>query len=54
MDSCSMCGSSVPEGQDGLCSMCYGDVGYGEDGYYEEFMREMDGTEPLDEEADDG
>lgn len=36
-DSCSMCGSAIPDGQ-GVCSMCYGDVGYGNDGYYQEFM----------------
>jgi hypothetical protein len=34
MNSCSMCGASIPDGQD-ICSMCYGDPGHGSDGYYE-------------------
>lgn len=33
MANCSMCGSSIPDGQ-GVCSMCYGDPYFGGDGYY--------------------
>ena len=38
MNSCSMCGSPIPDGQS-VCSMCYGDPAYGTDGLYEEWLR---------------
>ena len=38
MDSCTMCGSIIPDDQN-VCSMCYGDIGYGSDGYYEEWAK---------------
>ena len=33
MNTCSMCGVTIPEDQD-ICSVCYGDIDYGTDGYY--------------------
>ena len=36
-NNCTMCGSSIPDGQT-VCSMCYGDIDYGTDGYYKEYM----------------
>ena len=46
MNSCSVCGRPIPEGQS-ICSMCYGDIEYGNDGYYRremenEFERQME------------
>ena len=37
---CSMCGSSIPSGQN-VCSMCYGDPYYGRDGYYLKYLEEQ-------------
>ena len=45
MNSCSSCGSAIPDGQ-GVCSMCFGDPSYGSDGYYEEWLRQQDKNEP--------
>lgn len=44
MNSCVMCGASIPEGQK-ICSMCYGDVGYGEDGHYRRYLEECERQE---------
>ena len=37
LNSCSMCGLAIPDGQR-TCSMCYGDPEHGSDGYYREYL----------------
>ena len=44
MNSCSMCGSIIPEGQK-VCSMCYGDIDYGTDNYYREYLEHQEQDE---------
>jgi uncharacterized membrane protein YvbJ len=40
MNSCTMCGSPIPDDQT-VCSMCYGDIDYGSDGYYRNWAEQM-------------
>lgn len=52
MDSCSMCGSMVPEGQ-GVCSMCYGDIDFGNDGYYRDWAEQQDVAQAEEAQAEE-
>ena len=40
MNSCTQCGSQIPDGQN-TCSMCYGDIDHGSDGYYQEWAEQQ-------------
>ena len=51
MASCSMCVSSIPEGQR-VCSMCYGDIDYGKDGYYREWAEQEEQQQEQEEATD--
>ena len=51
-DSCSMCGSPIPEGQGGICSMCAGDIAHGSDGYYQNWAEQQE-RDHWEQEAED-
>lgn len=41
MNTCSQCGSQIPDGQR-ICSMCMGDIDHGKDGYYRQWAEEQE------------
>jgi hypothetical protein len=51
MPYCSSCGSEIPEGQGKSCSMCYGDIGHGSDGYYQEWVKEQEELEDINDDT---